>query len=743
MSAAADAGTHLYPLITDLGLILITAGIAALVFKKIRQPIVLGYIVAGFLSGPHVDFFPSVSDINSVEIWAEIGVIFLLFSLGLEFSFKKLVKVGGTAGVTALTQIVFMLFVGYFAGKWLNWGFMNSVFLGVIVSVSSTTIIVKAFDELGVKAQRFAGNVIGSLVVQDLIAILMMVLLSTVAVTQQFSGTELMLSVLKLLFFLTIWFVAGIYFIPTLLKKTKHLFNDEMLLIVALALCLLMVILAANVGFSPALGAFIMGSIIAETTQAEHIEHLVKPVKDLFGAVFFVSVGMLINPVTLSNQAFAVVALSLIVIVGQSISSTVGALISGQPFKTAVQTGMSLSQIGEFSFIIATLGISLKVTSDFLYPIVVAVSALSTFTTPFMIRFSAPIAKLLHKLLPRRWTKIIERYSANAQSIRTVTTWQIVLRTFLLQVVIHTSIIVAGIVLSARFVLPLAKGTTWITILIALGTLTILSPFLYALSLRRIAVKEVQMLMKERKHRGPIIMMVLMRILLTFFLLGFLLENLFSGRIALIAFGILAVLYFLFPKKLNAQYYRIEKRFMDNLNDRETSKVNRRRSELTPWEGHLSTFEIAKESNLAGKTLLELQLRESMGINIAFIKRGDINIEIPAASERVFPGDEVCVIGTDAQVVQFREYLEHHEVEPPENTVQSEIVLRQFELLNEEFVGKSIRTSALREKTKGLVVGLERRGERILNPDSHLILEKNDVLWIVGSNKLLKSLLAK
>ena len=442
---------HLPNLISDLGLILVTAAIAVLIFRILKQPLVLGYLVAGFLAGSEFDLFPTVKDMNSVTVWAEIGVIFLLFSLGLEFSFKKLMKVGGTASITALTQIIFMVALGYFVGQLMDWNKINSLFLGVILSISSTTIILKTFDELGVKSQKFAGNVIGALIVQDILAILMMVLLSTVAVSQQFSGGELLQSVLKLIFFLTIWFVAGIFFIPTLLKKAKHLLTDEMLLIVSLALCLLMVLFAANVGFSPALGAFIMGSIIAETTQAEHIEHLVKPVKDLFGAVFFVSVGMLIDPEMLMKYAVPVGILTLVVILGQSLSSTIGALLSGQPLKQSIQTGMSLSQIGEFSFIIATLGMTLNVTSDFLYPIVVAVSAITTFTTPFMVKFATPFSVYLEKKLPRRWVKKIERYSANTDAIKSVSTWQIVLKAYLTQVIIHSIIIVAIICIRQTF----------------------------------------------------------------------------------------------------------------------------------------------------------------------------------------------------------------------------------------------------------------------------------------------------
>ncbi len=735
--AAAEASHHLYPLITDLGLILATAAIAVILFKKIRQPLVLGYLIAGFLAGSNFDFFPSVKDETSIKVWAEIGVIFLLFSLGLEFSFKKLMKVGGTASITAMTQIGFMVVTGFLAGRFMGWEFMDCVFLGVILSISSTTIILKSFEELGVKAQKFVGNVLGSLIVQDIIAILMMVLVSTIAVSQQFSGTELVLSVMKLAFFLTLWFVGGIFFIPTLLKKAKKLMTDEVLLILSIALCLMMVILAANVGFSPALGAFIMGSIIAETTQAEHIEHLMKPVKDLFGAIFFVSVGMLINIDSLITHWVPVVVLVVVTILGQSLSSTFGALLSGQPLKQSVQTGMSLSQIGEFSFIIATLGMNLGVTSKFLYPIVVAVSAVTTFTTPFMIKASTPFADWLSKNLPRRWVKRIERYSANAQAIRSASTWQIVLRASLIQIVINSVIIVAGMLLAAKYLLPLAEGSPFGNVIAALATFALLSPFLWALSLRRVATKEVQQLLSERRYRGPILMLILFRFLLAIAYLGLLMNLFFSSGVAAIALAIALLLYLLFPKKLNAQYHRIENHFLKNFNDRELAKTKRTRSDLIPWDEHMAFFNIAKESNIAGKSLQDLQLREEIGINIAFIRRGEVTIRIPGRNERLFPGDEVCAIGTEEQLEAFRQYLDKHEFEVrPENT-EEEIIMKPVEVLNPAYIGKDIRQSQIREKTHGLIVGLERGGHRKLNPESNEVLQRGDILWIVGEKRLI------
>ena len=733
---------HIPDLISDLGLILVTAAMAVLIFRLLKQPLVLGYLVAGFLAGSEFDFFPTVKDMNSVKVWAEIGVIFLLFSLGLEFSFKKLMKVGGTASITALTQIILMVALGYFVGQLMDWGKMNSLFLGVILSISSTTIILKTFDELGVKTQKFAGNVIGALIVQDILAILMMVLLSTVAVSQQFSGTELLQSVLKLVFFLTIWFVAGIFFIPTFLKKAKHLLTDEMLLIVSLALCLLMVLFAANVGFSPALGAFIMGSIIAETTQAEHIEHLVKPVKDLFGAVFFVSVGMLIDPEMLLKYAFPVGIITLVVILGQSLTSTIGALLSGQPLKQSIQTGMSLSQIGEFSFIIATLGMTLNVTSDFLYPIVVAVSAVTTFTTPFMVKLSTPFSLYLEKKLPRRWVKKIERYSANTEAIKSVSTWQIVLKAYLTQVIIHSIIIVAIILLSSKYILPLVEDSRFGNAIAALITVVILSPFLWALSLRRVAVKQVQELMQVRKYQGPIIVLIFIRIALSLFYMGFVLNEFFSPVIAFFALIAGIILYISFPKRLHAFYNKIEGHFIKNFNDRENTKLaNKRQNVLSPWDGHMADFEIATASNLAGKTLEELKIREQFGINIAAIKRGDITINIPMRTERLFPGDEINVIGTDEQVKLFKNYLDKHEIDAPEDIEKEDIILQQLELKNRVCIGKSIRESQIREKTHGIIVGIERNGIRILNPESNWILESDDIIWIAGDKKKINEFL--
>jgi len=737
---------HLPVLIADLGLILAAAGVTTLLFKKIKQPLVLGYILAGVLVGPYIDFMPTVTDHKSITIWAEIGVIFLLFSLGLEFSFKKLVKVGGSASITAIVEVVFMLLIGFGVGKMLGWSTMDSIFLGGILSVSSTTIIIRAFEELGVKHKKFAGLVFGVLIVEDLVAILLLVLLSTLAVSQQFAGTEMLISILKLAFFLVLWFLGGIFLIPTFLKATKKLMNDETMLIVSLALCLVMVLLAVKVGFSPALGAFIMGSILAETTQAEKIEHLTKSVKDLFAAIFFVSVGMLIDPSILLEYALPIVAVTLATVLGKLISSTLGALLSGQPLKTSVQAGMSLAQIGEFSFIIATLGLTLKVTSDFLYPIAVAASAITTFTTPYLIKISEPFYNFLNRILPQKWLDAISRYSSSTQGITTFSDWKTLLRAYTFNTIIHGVILVGIVLLSSRYLQPfvsehLLDGNNGIVVSLIIA-LIFMVPFLWALAIRRIERKAYSHLWLNKKYtRGPLVAIELLRIALAIFFVGFLIVQFYNTWVAVsIALGLIIVGMVVFSRKLQSFYERMEHRFLNNLNAREQAN---KQPEILPWDSHLLELIVAPESTLVGQTLVDLAVREKYGINIALIERGKIMIPTPARTERLYPNDKVLVIGTDDQLAAVKPLFEGMIVEESETSFPKQDMSLQKIIINSKspVFGQTIRDSGIREKTQGLVVGIERNGQRILNPDSTLIFENDDIVWIVGNNKRIPDLL--
>jgi len=738
---------HLHQLIIDLALILGAAGIITLIFKKLKQPVVLGYIIAGLLVSPNFKLFPTITDIESIRVWADIGVIFLLFSLGLEFSFKKLIKVGPSSGITGIYEVSFMILTGYITGRLLGWSNMDSIFLGGIISISSTTIIIRAFEELGVKTQKFAGMVLGVLVIEDLAAVLLLVLLSTVAVSQEFSGETMLYSVLKLAFFLILWFISGIYLLPTLLKKARKLINEETLLVLSLGLCLIMVVLATKAGFSSALGAFIMGSILAETSQSEKIIHLVKPVKDLFGAIFFVSVGMLINLSVLGQYILPVLLLTCVVILGKTVNATIGSLVSGQPLKQSLQTGMSLSQIGEFSFIIATLGLTLKVTSSFLYPIAVGVSVLTTFCSPYMIRLSEPFYYWLEKHLPPSWIAFLNRYSSSAQKIHTVSSWRLLLRAYTKMIIIHSVIIIGIILLSNNYLKPFLFGELpqhlTASILTTTITLILIAPFLWALGFRRVERLSFSKLWLDTVYnRGPLLLLETLRIALCVVFIGFLLNSIFSVKIALIgAILVIVLVIFFFSKRLQSFYGRLESRFLTNLQGDRQKGPDERAENLVPWDGHLSYFEVPPESDAVGNTLHDLAWREKYGINVALIERGSRLIQVPGRHERIYPSDRIAVIGTDKELEDFGEYLNrgHRQESTPQDDQHFglvQIVIGKHSAL----AGKSIRDSNIRYQARGLVVGLERDGERRLNPDSTSVFQEGDMVWIAGDKRLIKQL---
>lgn len=732
---------HLPPLIIDLALILVSAAVVTLIFKRLKQPVVLGYIIAGFLVGPNFKMFPSIVDVEGIRTWAEIGVIFLLFGLGLEFSFKKLIKVGGVAVITGLTEITLTMIVGYSVGQLLGWNSIDSLFLGGILAIASTTIIIRAFDESGVKNQKFAGIVTGVLVIEDLVAVLLMVLLSTVAVSKTFSGSEMIYSVLKLAFFLVLWFVSGIFFLPTLLRRIRSLMNEETLLVVSLALCFLMVVLATYFGFSPALGAFIMGSILAETTKAEKIEHLTKSVKNLFGAIFFVSVGMLIDPGMMMQYALPIVAATLVLLLGKPLFVTLGAVASGQPLKIAMQSGMSLSQIGEFSFIIATLGLTLNVTSNFLYPVAVAVSVLTTFTTPYMIRFSEPLYKRIEKIIPRKWENVLNRYSVEAQNITEISDWKKVLRFYFINVTILSVVIITIVLLSTLYLAPLFSDYKWGQTVTAAITLIILSPFLWALAFRRTNRQAYANVWLKTSQRGPLLVLLLSRVLLAVLFIGFLFDRLFSPWIALAGVIVSILILALLSKKIKTFYGKIEMRFLNNYNAREI-EIPDTIGMLSPWDTHMTIFELNSKSPYIGKTLFESRIREEYGVNIAVIERGDFVINVPGRAEYLYPNDKISVIGTDEQLENFRLHLDSTLAESQKEPTKQTVSLHHFTLgPNCPLIKQTIRESKLRERSKGLVVGIERNGKRLLNPESDLVFEANDKVWIVGNELRIQILL--
>lgn len=749
--------THLPPLITDLALILICAGITTLLFKKLKQPLVLGYIVAGFVASPHLKFTPSVVDGESIKVWSEIGVVFLLFALGLEFSFKKLMKVGGSAIISSCSVIGFMSLIGVFLGWCFGWGRMDSLYLGGMLAMSSTTIIYKAFDDLGLRQKRFAGLVLSILIIEDILAIVLMVMLSTIAVSKNFQGSELIGSILKLIFFLILWFVVGIYLIPMFLRKFRKLMSDETLLIVALALCFGMVVLASKVGYSPAFGAFIMGSILAETIESEHIEKLVSPVKDLFGAIFFVSVGMMVDPHMIVTYIVPIIVLVVAIIVGQTVFGSFSVLISGQPLKTAIQSGFSLTQIGEFSFIIASLGMSLGVIKPFLYPIIVAVSVITTFTTPYMIRLSEPAYNWVLPHIPVRWLKLIETYASGKDSINHESLWRDLLLAIVRITLIYSVLTIAVLIISLNIIVPviteLLPGISG-KLLAAFITILIISPFLRAIVMKKNRSIEFKQLWADsRFNHAPLIATIVVRVTIAILFLVYVIGHLFEASTALeVGIAIVLITLMIFSRLLKKQSIVLERTFVQNLRSKDFlkeymgEKLPAYAGKLIDRDLHLSDFVVSPDSSWAGKTLSELDLGKKYDVHVVSILRGTQRLNIPGGEARIFPGDSLQVIGTDEQLALF--CAKANEVDDRlrvDDFDKREMHLKQLYIDdNSPFVGLSILESEIRDKYKCLVVGVESSlDDSLHSPDIYTPLQIGDTLWVVGEDKQLKLLFTK
>ena len=571
--------SQLESLIGDLALILICAGIMTLLFKRLKQPIVLGYIVAGFLASPNMPYMPSVTDMHGIHLWSDIGVIFLLFALGLEFSFKKILKMGAAPIIAALAIIMGMMYVGSFTGTLFGWSDMDCIYLGGMLAMSSTTIIFKAFEDMGLREERFAGLVLSVLIIEDILAIVLMVMLSTLAVSKEFEGTQMLMSILQLGFFLVLWFVVGIYLIPLFLRKVKPLMNDETMLITVLALCFGMVVLASSVGFSAAFGAFVMGSILSETVEAQRIEHLVAPVKNLFGAIFFVSVGMMVDVNLIIEYIGTIVCIIAAILLGQTILSTCAFLISGQSLKTAMQCSFSLTQIGEFAFILATLGTSLGVTSDFLYPIVVAVSVFTTFTTPYMIRLAIPAYNVVAHILPESWRVRMERNASEeteeSETDEVQQLWRTELKKFIFIMLINIVLCLAIISIMYYWGVPIIYDwlpSPWSGIVTAVITLLVCAPFLWSLMRQGGDSANVNRLWQEggRVVRIKITAFGLLRIAVGAAFIAYIIGNTLPKSGLLGIFAVIAIAFAIFTSThLEKESEKMTQTFTDNLNKRE------------------------------------------------------------------------------------------------------------------------------------------------------------------------------
>ena len=569
-------------LISDLALILVLGAIATVVFKMLKQPVVLGYIVAGFLASPHFELLPSVAVEANIEFWAQIGIIVLLFSLGLEFSFKKLVDVGGSAILTALIIVLGMMSLGFVVGKYLGFGLVNSIFLGGMISMSSTTIILKALTDLNMRQRRFVPMTFAVLIVEDLFAVVMMVILSSIALNNSVKGGEMVSSILKLSFFLIMWFTVGIFLIPTLFKRFKRYISDEQMLIIAMGLCFAMVLFSIKSGFSAALGAFVMGSILAGTIEAERIERLISPVKDLFGAVFFISVGMMVNPLVMTKHWSVIALLAAVVIVGMIVFGTFGMLATGQPLKLAMESGFSLTQIGEFSFIIATLGTGLGVLDKSIYPIIVAVSVITTFTTPFFIKQAVPCYNAIYKILPKSWTRLLNGYSQTAsesEDSETRLMWKSIVSRYLVRLLVYSVVIVALIAVCRSYLMPFIikwlGNDTLGRLTCAVSTFAIVGPFIAAILMPTIKRSEHEQLIETNGTVSyvPIVVMLTASAILAAIFIAIILQAIYPSAASVIAAVLLMlailVVMVVIPNPFRHRLSNIEKRFINNINERE------------------------------------------------------------------------------------------------------------------------------------------------------------------------------
>ena len=745
------------PLIADLALILISAGLTTILFKFLKQPVVLGYIVAGCLVSSQISLTPTVTGVSDIGTWADIGVIFLLFTLGLDFSFKKLLKVGRPAIIAALVVVSFMIILGFLVGLALGWGMTNSLLLGGMVSMSSTAIIIKAFDDLGLRSQKFAKLVFGILIFEDLIAIVLMVLISTIAVGKSFEGTELLMGILKLGFFLVVWLIAGIYFVPIILQKARRVLNDETLLVFSLGLCFGMVMFAIHVGFSSALGAFVMGSVLAETLEAERIERLVSPVKDLFGAIFFVSVGMMVDFNIIIEYAFPIFVLTLTVVIGQIAFSSFGLILSGQTLKTSIQSGFCLTQIGEFAFIIAMLGTNLGIIDEFIYPVIVAVSVITIFVTPYMMRLTEPAYNFIERKLPEQWNLAIERRAAAGTNVvRSENMWHSLLAQIMKIVAVYSILTIAIIILSTKYFIPFLRTIipgVWGNLIGAAITILLISPMLRAMIWKKNHSIEYKYLWSANKfNRTPLVILIVLRFVLAFSFVTFVLMRTFDAKIGLLVFvACVLVLLMVLSKRLKLYSINIERKFLHNLNSREYAQSKKAiqeasvfdkkqiSSQLNTLEVHLSDYLVEQDAACAGKTLRELNFRQRFGVHVVSILRGKQRINIPGGNQQLFPMDKILVLGTDEQLKLIHEELNLKKIVEEESV---NVRIEQFEIdKHSPLIGKTLQSSGIREDGRCTVVGIERNGIQTMNPESQTLFCEGDLIWVVGEPESLRKLI--
>ena len=736
-------------LIIDLAIMLTTAAVVTIVFKRLRIPAILGYIVAGFIIGPHFPLFMNIESAASVETWSEIGVVIILFHIGLEFDFHKLSEIGSTAIVSAAVKMGGVMLVGYGFGILAGMSNMNAVFLGAMLSISSTVVIQKCFSEMGLEGEKYTGLVMGSLVMEDVIAVFMMVVLTTISASQTADGNGMALRMFLMITYLVLWLVLGIFFLPTILDKTMELMSDETLTLLSLGFCFLMGMLAHWLGFSMELGAFIAGSLFAGTRHVHNVERVTAGIKDMFGAIFFLSVGMMVDPGIIAARWTSIVPIAILAVVAKLIFATIGMILSGQEPGTALRGGISLAPIGEFSFIIAGLGISLGVMDNYLYPVIVAASILTIIITPVMIRNQDKIIAVLAKPVPDKVKKLVREYTSSERSDEAhVSEWNTVLRDYFMKVAIYGSIMLVLTLMCCHALYPAAAsliGNTAAKVIVIVVNYLALALFAVPFMGNR-SVAFTQLWLDRLANRPPLFMMILIKIvILELIALIPVVSVLDIDNPLLVLLIPLSVFLIARSGSVATYYLQLEARFFANLNQKTMEERGgaRKRQHWLNEDYSIFSWDVPAGAPYEGMTIQELDWGRKDAVYVVKIRHGDKKMPMPQAKTVLHAGDHVHVIGDRKSLETFyktlgidqrihmrtlKEFLDE------DYTGGNALACAAIQVRgNEPFVGKTLRRSRITARNHCMVLGLEREGYAYAMPDSNMLINKGDILWIIGT----------
>lgn len=744
-------------MIIDLAIMLSTAAVVTIVFKKLKLPTILGYIVAGFLIGPHFPLFLEIESTASVETWSEIGVVVILFHIGLEFDFHKIANLGSTAIVSALVKMGGVMAVGYAFGILIGLNQINAIFLGAMLSISSTVVIQKCLSELGLEKEKFSNLVMGSLVMEDVISVFMMIILTSISVSNAASG-NLLVHFALLIGYLIIWLLLGIFIIPSLMDKVMKYMTDEMLTLFSLGVCFLMALIASKLGFSMELGAFLAGSFFAGTTHVHEIERVTTGIKDVFGSVFFLSVGMMVDPNIIATRWMIIVPIAAVAVLAKLIFATIGMLLSGQKINTAIRGGAALAPIGEFSFIIAGLGVSLGVMHEYLYPVIVAASIITIIFTPTCIKQSEKLVHFIEKHLPDKLKKIIESYTSDDQDEEeTANEWHIVLKDSVLKVLLFGSIMLVTAIAGSKFLAPaLIKlignrvGKLVSIILIYAVIAVFVKPLM---GTRSAAVTHLWM--ARFSNRPPLVVVVLTKMVVVV-LAGYIPLNAIYNihTLLVLPFIVLVILIAVKSDYISSHYLKLETRFLSNLNQKTVNDNNGTKDSRWLDEDYsIFSWFVPEGAPYAGKTIETVGWGRNIGIYVVKIRKNGKNIAMPSAKTVIQTGDKVYVIGDKQSLEIFHKTLDIGELTnlrtlkafldagyPDEDHALECLALRTRG--TETYVGKPIKKSGINAKIHCMILGIERGAYATTMPDSNMIIEEGDILWVIGTSDSLKRLAA-